>query len=143
MKLTVTLPSEVAYVPVIRAVFSTLLDRLNVTEEDVDAVSMIVTELCSNVVRHAHSHPDMIYQVDVEYAEERVLLSVTDRGTGFDRADVPQPQEYQVGGLGLFLVERLADRVEFSPTSDGGTAVRAWLDLHHRPVSSDVAMMAS
>ena len=65
--------------------------------------------------------------MELEYQPEHILLTIRDRGRGFAPKDVPLPSPHEAGGWGLWLVENLAERVEFEPAEEGGTAVRAWL----------------
>jgi anti-sigma regulatory factor (Ser/Thr protein kinase) len=68
-------------------------------------VLVIVSELASNSVRHAHTG----FSVSVEREDDLVRIEVSDEGDGWPvvapRAEVVQP-----GGLGLHLVAALADR---------------------------------
>lgn len=56
--------------------------------------------------------------VDVELADERIVLAVTDEGVGFDPADVPELADHEcheaTRGRGLFMIRRLAERVTFN-----------------------------
>jgi len=86
-------------------------------------IQLAVDEACANVVDHAYEGLDA---GDIEVAcclEDRCLtIRVRDWGKGFDLASVDEPdldaplEERHLGGLGLFLVKKMMDSVEF--TSD-------------------------
>jgi anti-sigma regulatory factor (Ser/Thr protein kinase) len=52
-------------------------------------------------------------------------VEVTDRGKGFDPELVPPPRRSGIGGWGLYLVDRLADRWGV----DGDRATRVWFEI--------------
>jgi len=85
---------------------------------------LLVTELVTNSVRHAHADPRDPIRVEVSVATHRVLVTVEDAGIGFE----PQPRTPRSpdeGGWGLYLVSRVSDR--WGVDGDGRT--RVWLEL--------------
>lgn len=84
-------------------------------------IELAVDEACANVVEHAYPQGE---QGDLEiscYLEGRCfVIRVRDWGAGFDPVTVEEPnvnaplEERGLGGLGLFLVRRVMDRVKFS-----------------------------
>jgi anti-sigma regulatory factor (Ser/Thr protein kinase) len=86
-----------------------------------ETLRLLVTELVSNSVRHAHSKTVVL---KVLVGRSVVLTEVTDEGPGFDPAGTPEPDSES--GWGLFLVERLAHRwgVHREPQ-----VTRVWFEL--------------
>ena len=82
-----------------------------------DDVVLVVSELVSNSVRHGSSE---LIDVKVTNRDGRVRIEVTDDGPGFD-AETPRG-----GGLGLSIVERLADRWGMQDASQRFTV---WAEL--------------
>ena len=82
-----------------------------------DDVVLIVSELVSNSVRHAHS--DGI-DVKVSMRTGYIRVEVADRGPGFS-IDAPRGN-----GMGLSIVEKLADRWGMS---DGHKEFVVWAEL--------------
>ena len=109
-------------VPLARAAVAPLAQRLGA--QQYDDLRLLVTELVTNCVRHAGlTGPDNI-QLQVLIRGDVLRVEVRDPGAGFD-PDVAEPLPDQVGGWGLYIVERLADRWGIRPEGDG-TAV--WLE---------------
>ena len=104
---------------------------------------LAVSEACTNAVqaqlsRRPGSTPDAPIAVVVSIDDERIGVTVTDHGGGFDPADIePHPEvtdparlEFE-GGLGIPLLRMLADDLAFVPVV-GGTRV----EMAFRPRSS-------
>jgi anti-sigma regulatory factor (Ser/Thr protein kinase) len=98
-----------------------------VSEGLYDDVRLLVSELVTNSVRHAHLTPDATIRVGVAIVDGMVRIEVEDPGDGAIAA-VPPDREHG-GGFGLYLVEMLAKR--WGSTNDGKTCV--WAELAVSP----------
>ncbi|HJZ49228.1 MAG TPA: anti-sigma factor antagonist [Roseiflexaceae bacterium] len=83
-------------------------------------VQLAVDEASTNIIQHGYEHDatgeiELAWQVD----GDTLIVTLRDRGRSFNPDDVPAPdissplEERQAGGLGLFLMGRLMDSVEF------------------------------
>jgi integral membrane sensor domain MASE1/anti-sigma regulatory factor (Ser/Thr protein kinase) len=88
-------------------------------------LSLLVSELVTNSVRHARLRPRDLIRLQVEVSERLIRVEVSDPGEGFG-ANLPEAAVKGPGGWGLFLTERLADRWGVDRES-GWTTV--WLEL--------------
>jgi len=97
---------------------------------DLDSAEIVVSELLSNVQRHA---PGPAW-VTLTWATESPLLEVRDLGPGFtlDVSDVPPVD--RTGGRGLFIASAFTHKLETAAGRAGGTTVRAVLDIE-RPAA--------
>jgi serine/threonine-protein kinase RsbW len=98
----------------------TLLTKLgNVDEITSYNVQLAAHEVCTNVVEHAYENQaDSIIFVTLrgQLQPERLIeIEFRDQGRSFDRASVPLPNldEPQEGGYGLFLAQALLDEVRY------------------------------
>lgn len=93
-----------------------------------------VREAVANAVRHGNRQ-DPSRKVKLEYRVENstIRICVEDEGDGFDPADVPDPTDpanlLRPSGRGIFYMRQFMDRVDFSQTPGGGTAVVMERDL--------------
>jgi len=74
-----------------------------------DDITLMVSELVTNSVRHAQGDGNGTVGLAVRLQPDRVRVEVSDPGKGFE----PKPREpgqSQASGWGLYLVDRLADR---------------------------------
>jgi serine phosphatase RsbU (regulator of sigma subunit)/anti-sigma regulatory factor (Ser/Thr protein kinase) len=106
-----------------RATLSPLADALE-TRVYLD-LSLLVSELVTNSVRHARLRPRDLIRLQVGLSDRVIRVEVSDPGEGFG-ANIPGPVPGEPGGWGLFLTERLADRWGVDRES-GWTTV--WLEV--------------
>ena len=83
------------------------LDDL-VDETQAFDVRLLVSELVTNSVKHAHAGPDDSINLELAIDDALIRCEVRDEGPGFD----PPPASAEVSdrGWGLFFVEQIADR---------------------------------
>ncbi|HWF35683.1 MAG TPA: ATP-binding protein [Solirubrobacteraceae bacterium] len=87
-------------------------------------LSLVASELVTNVLRHS-SATDPSATLSLALAPDRVTLTVSDAGAGFDPSDRPRSPSAE-GGWGLQVLDAIADRwwVEW----DGRTRVICEID---------------
>jgi anti-sigma regulatory factor (Ser/Thr protein kinase) len=93
-----------------------------------DDVLLLMTELVTNAVRHADGGPDRMMRVELRQRPGAVRVAVCDEGPGFV-AEVKAFCSDDIGGWGLLLVDRIADRWAVTST-ETGTCV--WFEIRYR-----------
>ncbi|MEA2154585.1 MAG: hypothetical protein QOE11_725 [Solirubrobacteraceae bacterium] len=88
--------------------------------EDLSDVSVLVSELVTNAVRHGCAGREETIVVHVAIAPEVLRVEVCDGGPGFDPPAVPRNRPGG-GGNGLVLLARLSS--SWGVASDDGTCV--------------------
>ncbi|GII83625.1 anti-sigma factor [Sphaerisporangium siamense] len=113
MKVTIALrlPRDAASVSVTRQILGAELEVLGVERQIREDVQLMLTEACSNVIRHANAGDE--YTVSVEVLDDKCLITVTDTGTGFDPDQVSPGRPLAEHGRGLQIMRALADDVRF------------------------------
>src|SRR3954453_7037750 len=94
----------------------------HVADDVLDDARLLVSELVTNSVRHAGLAADGVVRVGAEVSGGVLRLEVDDAGTAGRVAPRSPDRD---GGLGLHLVESLADR--WGVTREGFT--RVWIEL--------------
>lgn len=133
--LSIDLPEDRALIPMLRRVTRDALALCQVSGQDIDDIELMIGELATNAVLHARAGT---YRVEIDLGGDRAVVTVADEGAGFQReailppgtfrqdsADGDSDQEPRFGGLGLPLVEMLADEVTYQPAHPHGTVARA------------------
>ncbi|HBC73953.1 MAG: hypothetical protein A2008_05520 [Candidatus Wallbacteria bacterium GWC2_49_35] len=102
------------------------LDGLEMPEEFFYDVKLILSELFVNAMIHGNGQdPARKIAVDYLFCGEKLKLTITDEGEGFDHGRIYDPlavgNVMKLSGRGLFLVKNLADRVEFNEKGNSVT----------------------
>ncbi|HET7522484.1 MAG TPA: anti-sigma B factor RsbW [Bacillales bacterium] len=123
-----TVPAKPEYVGVIRLTSSGVANRIGFSYDDIEDIKVAVSEACTNAVNHAYNNEEE-GKITVGFGvyEDRLELMVVDRGKSFDLEKVHREvgpfegdvsiEQMNEGGLGLFLIETLMDKVEISGES--------------------------
>ena len=117
-----TLPAAIDSVPVARELAADLGSGL-MEPGQLDNLTLVVTELVSNAIRHARSEEPV--RIAMTPKDGYLCVQVTDAGRGL----VPEPGAMGTEGgpgYGLFLVERLTRR--WGMTREGG-CTRVWVEI--------------
>jgi anti-anti-sigma factor len=121
--------------------------EFNLSDKEAFAVSMAVDEACANVIEYAYAgNPQGRIFITCEQAGDDCRVVIRDRGRPFAPASVPEPdleaplETREVGGLGIFLMRRLMDVVDFGFDAHEGnvlTMVRHRRLVRSRPAHGD------
>ncbi|MBW4658799.1 MAG: anti-sigma regulatory factor [Drouetiella hepatica Uher 2000/2452] len=120
MRTELHVPSDLRFLTVVE---EWLLGTLELELQDevdwsrqANRLRLVLVEAYSNVVRHAHrEQPNLPILVRLELKERNLHLEIWDHGKGYDLSTYlpPEPHEYQEGGYGWLILNRLMDRVEY------------------------------
>ena len=89
-------------------------------------VSLLLTELVTNAVRHGGARNGQPVAVTVEHWAALIRVSVSDPGRGFRWRPPDSRRPPEEGGYGLVLVDRMARRWGIEPSEDSTTV---WFEL--------------
>jgi anti-sigma regulatory factor (Ser/Thr protein kinase) len=89
-------------------------------EEELIDVSVLVSELVTNAVRHAHADEHQTIVLHLAIAPHVLRVEVCDQGPGFDPLVVPRSRP-EGGGNGLVLLARMSS--DWGVAADDGTCV--------------------
>lgn len=105
----------------IRKFISGVLESHNYPEIETHKLVLAVDEVCANLIIHSNDcNPSQHIELKVEYKEkESITFEIIDRGISFDMNQYQEPKLKELviakrkGGLGLMLVKRIMDKIEF------------------------------
>src|SRR5690625_151409 len=139
-------PAKPEYVGVIRLSVSGVANRMGFNYEEIEDLKVAVAEAVTNVVEHAYKDNESgEVTVGIGVYEKRLEIMVADRGGSFDLKEVKSKigpyhasdrvETLQEGGLGLFLINALMDKVEIN--NEYGVIVLMTKYLHEAEVDSN------
>jgi serine/threonine-protein kinase RsbW len=117
-----TIPAKPEYITLSRLALAGLSRVRAFSEETLADLKLALTEACSNSVRHAYGDGDGHVDISFELLDDRLIVEVTDDGTGFELEDGSGDgvgDELTEGGLGIAIIRSIADEVEISGGPDG------------------------
>jgi serine/threonine-protein kinase RsbW len=96
------------------------------SDKAVYAVQLAADEAASNIIEHAYEgKPNATFELACDFEENRLIMRFVDQGKSFDfdRVDVPDLRadlsERKIGGLGIYLMHKLMDKVDYQITNTG------------------------
>lgn len=116
------LPAASENLDIIRKFIAGISENMGFSEEEVYKIELAVDEACSNVVKHAYltnSRTERVVNIEAHAKNDRLEIVISDKGKGFDPRKVKKPEieEYMKkmkrGGLGIYLIKELMDKVSF------------------------------
>ncbi|HUW20252.1 MAG TPA: ATP-binding protein [Sedimentisphaerales bacterium] len=101
----------------------------NYSEEDVFAVHLALQEAFLNALTHGNRmDAKKAIKIDYSVAPDKIEVSMTDEGDGFDPQSVPDPRcsenLFKTEGRGLLLIRSYMDVVKFNGRGNGVHMIR-------------------
>ena len=106
---------------IVRGMLGGVAELLAIDPELLDDLKTSVSEACNNVVLHAYGGDPGPMEVGLFIADDRIRVTVTDRGVGM----VAPPATADAGqGIGLSVIRALTESVRFASAPNDGTEVQ-------------------
>lgn len=125
-----TIPAKPEYITLGRLAL-TGIARLRaepLQQEVLGDLKLALTEACTNSVRHAYDGGDGHVEIVYELHADKLVIEVADEGEGFEPPADPsralESDELSEGGLGIAIIEALADEFEIRERAEGGSSLR-------------------
>jgi len=121
-KVQLVLPGRFDSIPSICDCVVEAAEAAGLDTTDVFHVQLAVDEACTNVVEHAYGgeeQGDIHFCCEIDPIREWFVVRIRDNGKPFDPDSIPEPNlthdlaDLQVGGLGMYFMRKIMDRVEF------------------------------
>ncbi|MBN2417578.1 SpoIIE family protein phosphatase [bacterium] len=118
-------PAEIGYLGDLRDFITRVGRKYGLTENVINAFKLAIDEAGTNVVRHAYRDWAGFITMRMIIREKDVTVSLVDQGHTFDPRNVSDPdlQRYvdigKKGGLGVFIIRRVIDEIEYRKTEEG------------------------
>ncbi len=117
-----------AHLPVVRVVIEKVCHTLGFDREATGNIVLSVDEALANVIKHAYQgtegQPIEIEMVPVGApSPEALRIQLRDYGQWVDPKEIRSRdlEDVRPGGLGVHIMKKCMDRVEYAPAEGGGT----------------------
>ncbi len=140
------LPSILGYEKIARNAAAAIAQEMGFSEDRIEDLQTAVAEACMNAIEHGNrSERSAKVTVLLTAAESGELeVKVTDEGHTPLPDERPQPgSSADHRGWGMFFIEQLMDKVEFSRLPEGGNSVRMVIYLTPERAQGDQGAAAS
>jgi serine/threonine-protein kinase RsbW len=112
----------------LRSFLQRSLEAYGFSEVDRHQVTLAVEEVCTNLIIHSHaSNPKEVIYLEVKELEKKLAIEITDKGDAFNLLEYEVPdlkkviEEKRKGGIGIFLVKKIMDEIEFESKNGKNT----------------------
>jgi serine/threonine-protein kinase RsbW len=119
-KLTKTIESRTDNLLEVREFVLGAAREFGFSEEEASKIVLAVDEACTNVIKHAYQFaPDREIEIVIQPVKDRMQITVIDDGKSFNPSSAKLPDlkqhlsHYRRGGLGIYLMRTLMDKVEY------------------------------
>ena len=133
----VSLANKLGYERVAMACSASFARMMGLPPERIEDLKTMVAEAAINAMQHGNKgRPDARVTVSMNCQGDTINVSVMDEGDGIKHFP-PKPDIEKIiaelespVGFGLFLINQLADQVEFNEVSDGGHVVKMAIKMN-------------
>lgn len=122
MKHRIVIPCEKEKLESVRVFVQRQLDTYGLSEIESHKLVLAIDEVCANMIIHSNNcDPNESLELEMMYKKnQNIIFVIRDKGESFDINDYKEPSMKEIiaskrkGGLGLMLVKRIMDKIEFT-----------------------------
>ncbi len=122
---TVVLDSEAKQCAPFREKLRALLIKAAFDDKTAGGIVLAADEALTNIIRHAYGGKSGRVEIDVRDFSDRMEITFRDHGQKFDPTQLPEPElpPTKGGGLGVYFMKQLMDKVEYDGKGPGNRLV--------------------
>ena len=122
MKHRIIIPCEKEKLESVRVFVQRHLDKYGLSEIESHKLVLAIDEVCANMIIHSNNcDPNESLELEMMYKKnQNIIFVIRDKGESFDINAYNEPSMQEIisskrkGGLGLMLVKRIMDKIEFT-----------------------------
>jgi serine/threonine-protein kinase RsbW len=110
------LPSDPAFLPVVRGAVERLCAVFGWNESEARSITLAIDEALTNVIRHAYQkRPDGVIELTCEEKEDVLEFLVSDTGDAPDLAKIcaRAKESHAAGGMGTHIIRDVMDSTDY------------------------------
>ena len=132
----IILTNQIGYERIAMACSASFAEMFGFPKDRIEDLKTIVAEASINAMQHGNKgRRDAKVTVSLIHRDDTIRVWVTDQGNGIKnrppRPDIDKiiESDEALSGFGLFLIEQLADQVEYKESADKGHVVEMALKM--------------
>ncbi len=118
--------SKMANLRTIENAIDDITNTAGIKQDDYGKILVATLEAVNNAITHGNkANPEKMVDVEIEFDNNEMKVTVTDEGPGFNPAEIPDPTKpeniEELSGRGVFLMTKLADSISFNERGNSVT----------------------
>jgi serine/threonine-protein kinase RsbW len=111
--------SRMSNLRIIENAIDEMTGAIGINQDNYGKILVATLEAVNNAIKHGNKdNPQKLVDIEIEYENDEIRISVTDEGEGFDPAVIPDPTMpeniEELSGRGVFLMTKLSDSIKFN-----------------------------
>jgi anti-sigma regulatory factor (Ser/Thr protein kinase) len=125
VKEQVKVPAHISYLRVLRKFVTRIGMKYGFSPSELYAFKASVDEACSNIIEHGYGFQDGSITIKAIVKRDSLTIELIDQGKSFDPKLMEDPEltkyvnDRKKGGLGIFIMKRLLDNIDYQRTAEG------------------------
>jgi len=114
------LKNELSEIQTLARIVTGFGKKNNLSDEDINDINLSLEEVASNIITYGYDNSQRHrIVINLNLVKGELVIEVTDDARPFNPLDAPEPdidkplEERKIGGLGIYLVRKLMDKVEY------------------------------
>jgi serine/threonine-protein kinase RsbW len=118
--------SKMANLRIIENAIDEITNVAGIKQDDYGKILVATLEAVNNAITHGNkANPEKLVDVEIEFDNDEIKITVTDEGQGFNPTAIPDPTKPEnieaLSGRGVFLMTKLADSISFNEKGNSVT----------------------
>ncbi len=121
-----TFPARFEFLDEIRELVASVARGGGFSDKAIYSLQLAADEAASNIIEHAYEGvSDAVLDLTCDMRGDEIIISMRDTGRSFNIKSVKEPNlkadlsERQIGGLGVYLMRKLMDTVNYESSKSG------------------------
>jgi serine/threonine-protein kinase RsbW len=118
--------SRMSNLRIIENAIDEVTGAIGIKQDDYGKIMVASLEAVNNAITHGNkANPQKLVDVEIEFDNDEIRITVTDEGEGFKPDKIPDPtlpeNIEELSGRGVFLMTKLADSIKFNEKGNSVT----------------------